>query len=171
MMTLTSTRRIRAPREVCYDLVRSIDVHQELGWRIQARAEDGKTSGLPGLGDRMLWSARYLGIRIRFWLVVDCCDWPVLYGERNLGGPLRTFQHSYRFLADGEFTLISDRLEVEFPFGPVGQWVGKALFGRTLATQLEHRMDGIKTLAEEHAREATAQRPAAASGVPAGAVP
>ncbi|PSQ13730.1 cyclase [Halobacteriales archaeon QS_8_69_73] len=46
------------------------------------------------------------------------------------GGPFPTWEHTHRFLADGEATVVADRVEYELPGGAVGRaasplgWVG-----------------------------------------------
>jgi ligand-binding SRPBCC domain-containing protein len=46
------------------------------------------------------------------------------------GGPFPTWEHTHRFFADGEGTIVSDRVEYELPGGALGRvvsplgWVG-----------------------------------------------
>jgi ligand-binding SRPBCC domain-containing protein len=39
-------------------------------------------------------------------------------------GPFRTWRHTHRFFADGDATVVSDRVEYELPLGPVGRALG-----------------------------------------------
>ena len=53
---------IAAPPSVCFDLARSVDAHLESTSGTNERAVGGVTTGLPGLGDEVTWSAKHFGI-------------------------------------------------------------------------------------------------------------
>ncbi len=53
---------INADIQVCFDLARNIDVHQESMKQSQEIAISGKTMGLIGLGESVTWKAKHFGI-------------------------------------------------------------------------------------------------------------
>ena len=40
------------------------------------------------------------------------------------GGPFRHWRHTHRFFADGDETVVNDRVEYRLPLGPIGDAVG-----------------------------------------------
>jgi len=149
MITLKKTCVVRAPRWLCYDLVRSVEAHAVAVPWIRARAEAGKTSGLLHEGDRVQWSAVYLGIRFRLWIGVAGYDWPVRYQEQNAGGPFSFFGHDYRFAEVGEdSTIINDTLRFQSPLHPLSHWFDSWVLAPLLQSALDKRMEQIKHWAE-----------------------
>ena len=65
MVTLEELTRIHAPRERCFDLARSVEVHLagNVHFGESAVAKSGVTSGLIDLGQRVTWRARH------FWML------------------------------------------------------------------------------------------------------
>jgi hypothetical protein len=55
------TTLIAAPRERCFDLSLSVDVHLESTVHTGERVVAGPTSGVLGLGAEITWEARHLG--------------------------------------------------------------------------------------------------------------
>lgn len=53
---------IHAPVQRCFDLSRSIDLHQISTIETKERAIAGKTSGLIGLNETVTWQAKHFGI-------------------------------------------------------------------------------------------------------------
>jgi hypothetical protein len=64
MVRLEEITQIHAPIERCFDLARSVEVH--LAGNVHsgehAVAEDGVTSGLIDLGQRVTWRARHFAV-------------------------------------------------------------------------------------------------------------
>lgn len=58
---------IDAPREVVFDLARSIDFHRESTKHTQEKAIAGKTTGLIELHESVTWKAKHFG----FWLTLE----------------------------------------------------------------------------------------------------
>lgn len=46
------------------------------------------------------------------------------FRDRMEGGPFPRWVHTHRFIADGEETIVSDRVEYRLPGGPVGDLLG-----------------------------------------------
>ncbi len=149
MTTLRDYVDVTAERELCFDLVRSVDAHRLAVPGIRARAEDGRTTGLSGYGDSTLWSAVYFGIRWRLWAEVQLYEWPSMFTDGGSSWLLEKFRHRY-VLAEmpGGITRIQD----QFTFA-LRQFPGMALFERyllqpELAKALRVRLQSIKTMAE-----------------------
>jgi ligand-binding SRPBCC domain-containing protein len=55
-------------------------------------------------------------------------------------GPFERWEHTHRFVADGDGTVAEDRVEYELPFGPVGEALGPlARVGLEPAFRYRHR--------------------------------
>lgn len=65
-----------------------------------------------GVGPRQRWTSR---IRER-----EAGDGTAHFRDDMVDGPFRTWVHAHRFFADGDATVIDDRVEYEFPVGPLG---------------------------------------------------
>ena len=65
MIELFANVVVDAPIQRCFDITRSIDVHQDSSILIRGRAVAGKVGGLSDLGDETTWSARFFGMRFR----------------------------------------------------------------------------------------------------------
>ena len=65
MITLYTQTIINAPRERCFDLARSVDVHTLTARSIDGKAVAGRVSGLAEQGEWTTWSARFFGVRFR----------------------------------------------------------------------------------------------------------
>lgn len=98
MTRLDATRTIRAPRWLCFEMIRNVDVHAAAVPEIHARAESGTQHGPLHFEQWTEWSAIYFGIRFRTTMQATGFDWPVRYVETNQTGPFRTFQHHYTLI-------------------------------------------------------------------------
>jgi ligand-binding SRPBCC domain-containing protein len=75
-----------------------------------------------GVGPRQRWTS----------VVTDRSedDGAAMFHDVMEGGPFPTWEHTHRFFADGEGTIVSDRVEYELPGGALGRvvsplgWVG-----------------------------------------------
>jgi hypothetical protein len=65
MMVIQLSTSIAAPPERVFDLVRSIDAHQQSAEGTKERAVAGVTHGLIGLGNEVTWEATHFGIKQR----------------------------------------------------------------------------------------------------------
>lgn len=69
-----------------------------------------------GVGPRQRWVSRITERKRepgRAWFV-----------DRMEGGPFRSWEHTHLFFADGDETVVEDRVAYELPFGDVGRTLG-----------------------------------------------
>lgn len=62
MARIELTTRIAAPRELCFDLARSVELHTRSTGRSREAAVRGRTTGLLALGDEVTWRAKHFGV-------------------------------------------------------------------------------------------------------------
>ncbi|KTG30725.1 SRPBCC family protein [Haloferax profundi] len=69
-----------------------------------------------GVGPRQRWVSRILGREKD-----ESTAW---FRDDMAGGPFERWVHTHRFVADGDETIIDDRVAYELPFGPLGELAG-----------------------------------------------
>jgi ligand-binding SRPBCC domain-containing protein len=69
-----------------------------------------------GVGPRQRWTSR----------ITDREESPgaAMFRDVMEGGPFRRWVHTHRFFADGDETVVSDRVSYRLPLGPLGDAVG-----------------------------------------------
>ena len=108
--------RIDAPRERCFDLSRSVELHLEAAAVTGERALDGVTSGLLGAGDTVTWEARHLGRSRRLTVRITAYDRPRFFRDEQVRGPFRHFVHDHLFEPTNGGTRMRDVLEFASKF-------------------------------------------------------
>ncbi len=130
MITVTVSSRIKAPREACFDLARSVDDHVESMSGTNERVVGGKLAGLLGLNDTMTLEARHFGLRFRLTAKITELDRPHMFVDEMVEGPFKSLHHVHEFEQVGSDTLINDTMKIEAPLGILGL-IAERLFLRT----------------------------------------
>lgn len=63
MPIIRISTKIKAPKKICFDLSRSIGLHQVSMQQTNEKAITGRTSGLIKLGEEVTWQATHFGIQ------------------------------------------------------------------------------------------------------------
>ena len=148
MAKIELTLSIAAPRQRCFDLARSIDLHVRSTSATDERAVAGVTEGLIALGQEVTWEARHFGIRQRFTSRITAFESPRHCRDEMVRGAFRRFVHDHEFVADGPRTTMIDRLEFTAPGGPIGRLVERLVLSGYLRRFLEERNQIIQSVAE-----------------------
>ncbi|ADE03893.1 MULTISPECIES: SRPBCC family protein [Haloferax] len=69
-----------------------------------------------GVGPRQRWTSRILDR--------EAGETTAWFRDDMVGGPFSRWVHTHRFVADGDETIVEDRVEYELPFGPLGDLAG-----------------------------------------------
>ena len=140
---------ISAPRERCFDLARSIDLHLVSTDGTNERAVAGVTSGLISLGQEVTWTGRHLGMRVSHASRITEYERPLHFQDAMVRGKFRTFRHDHFFddLQPGR-TRMRDVMEFAAPFGPIGRVVEILLLKRHMLHLLLRRNECIRRTAE-----------------------
>ena len=149
MICLRQHALVFAPPELCFDLARSVDLHEASSRLIEGRAVAGRTSGLSALHDSTTWSARFFGLRFRLTTQITRFERPHCFHDTMREGLLAHFGHRYAFgLVNTRQTLVTD----EFFFESPGEVVGAAFDSLVLKGRMQAvahaRMAYIKRIAE-----------------------
>lgn len=149
MVRIELITEIAAPRERCFDLARSIDLHLLSTQGTGERAIAGVTSGLIGLGQDVTWQGRHLGFRITQQSRITQYRRPEYFQDRMVAGRFRYFYHDHSFEETGPAsTTMRDSLEFEAPMGFLGRIAEETLLKAHLRRLLERRNECIKRVAE-----------------------
>jgi ligand-binding SRPBCC domain-containing protein len=150
--TIELITRIAAPVERCFDLSRSIDLHQDSLAASGERAVAGVTSGLIGLGESVTWEARHLGVRQRLTSRITAFDRPRHFRDAMVAGAFARFDHDHWFEDDGAGgTVVRDVFDFAAPLGVLGRVAEAAFLTRYMRRLLGERNAVVKRVAESDA--------------------
>jgi ligand-binding SRPBCC domain-containing protein len=132
--------RTRLPIGVqeAFDRSRSIDLHMSSMVRSREHAVAGVTTGLIGEGQEVAWRAWHFGVPIRMTSRITRMSPPDSFTDEQVRGPFKSFWHEHRFVADGDGTLMIDRVAFTAPFGVLGR-LAEVVLGPYLRQLIEQR--------------------------------
>jgi ligand-binding SRPBCC domain-containing protein len=140
---------IAAPPERCFDLSRSIDLHQHSLGSSGERAVAGVTAALIGMGESVTWEATHFGIRQRLTSRITAFDRPRHFRDAMVAGAFRRFDHDHWFEPDGaDGTVVRDVFEYQAPLGVLGRIAEAAFLTRYMRRLLAERNAVVKRVAE-----------------------
>ena len=140
---------VSAPIERCFDLVRSIDLHEEKSFAIGAVAKAGKTKGLSELGDNTIWSGKFLGVRSSMNIVVTEVTKHSKFCEEMVSGVPKTFSHEYTFRkTEDELVEVTDKLGFSSRGWFLGSMLDSIYFSEKMRALVKARLEAIKSSAE-----------------------
>ncbi|CAA6830318.1 MAG: Cell division protein [uncultured Aureispira sp.] len=139
---------IQAPIQRCFDLSRSIDLHQISMEHTNEKAIAGRTSGLIQLGEQVTWQARHFGLTQKLTVQITAFDAPYFFADEMLKGAFQSFRHEHHFKASASATLMTDRFEFEAPLGVLGQIANRLFLTKYMKRLLQERNKTIQKIAE-----------------------
>ncbi len=151
MVRLEDLTVIHSPIERCFDLARSVEVH--LAGNVHsgetAVALAGVTSGLIGMGQRVTWRAKHLGLWHELTSEITAMDRPVYFQDTMIRGPFRFMKHDHLFrpLSSGK-TEMKDVFCFEAPLVVLGRLAEIAFLRRHMQALLRERNAVLKRIAE-----------------------
>jgi ligand-binding SRPBCC domain-containing protein len=151
MPTIHLETFIRAPRELCFDLARSVDVHMASTGHTGERAVAGVTTGMMNLCDEVTWEARHFGVRQRLTSRITAMERPRLFVDEMQRGAFKRWHHTHTFEPREGGTLMIDRAEYASPLGLLGRLADRLFLERYMTRLLQVRNAHIKKVAETEA--------------------
>jgi len=146
--TIQLSLYINAPRERCFDLSRSIDLHQISTEGTHERAIGGVTSGLIGMGETVTWRAKHLGIYQNLTSIINSYNFPYSFSDRQVKGAFKSFEHKHAFIEENGGTLMKDVFYFESPLGIIGKLANLLFLTSYMRKFLIKRNNFIKQIAE-----------------------
>jgi ligand-binding SRPBCC domain-containing protein len=89
---------------------------------------------------------RLHGVPVRWRTVIDAWEPPHRFVDRQLSGPYALWEHTHEFEADGDGTLIRDRIRYRIGFGPLGAAALALFVRRDLERIFEYRYGAVERL-------------------------
>ena len=77
---------IQAPREVVFDLARSVEIHEKSTKKTNEKALTGKTSGLMNLNDTVTWRAKHFGVYQKLSVKITALKKPNYFVDEMISG-------------------------------------------------------------------------------------
>ena len=149
MSILELVTHVAAPVERCFDLSRSIDLHQHAFGATGERAVAGVTSGLIGSGESVTWEATHFLVRQRLTSRITAFDRPRHFRDSMVSGAFRRFDHDHVFEPDGHGgTVMRDVFDFDAPLGVLGRIAEAAFLTRYMRRLLEERNAVLRRIAE-----------------------
>lgn len=148
MPIIRSEFLIQAPIDLCFDLARSIDVHQDSTAHTKERAIGGVTSGLIEREESVTWEAVHFGIKQRLTAKITEMERPYRFVDEMVSGAFHSFYHVHEFLPTEEGTRMIDTFQYRSPLGPLGRLADVLFLKRYMTRFLWERNLYIKQLAE-----------------------
>ena len=160
MVRLEEVMVIEAPIGRCFDLARSVEVHAlgNLHWGEEAVAEGGVTSGLIGLGERVTWRARHLGVLQRLTSEITALEASgagatAYFQDTMVRGAFKFMQHDHYFREiDAGGGLLRTEMRDVFcfaaPMGVLGRVAEELVLRRYMTNLLTERNAVVKRVAE-----------------------
>ncbi|HYG40018.1 MAG TPA: SRPBCC family protein [Cytophagales bacterium] len=148
MPTLTLTTPIKAPIEICFDLSRSIDLHQLSTAHTKEKAIAGVTKGLIEMGEQVTWRAKHLGVFQTLTSKITAYDFPIYFQDTMQKGAFKSMVHDHCFRQEGELTIMEDILKYESPLWTLGKLADFLFLKNYLYNLIEIRNKMIKGVAE-----------------------
>jgi ligand-binding SRPBCC domain-containing protein len=148
MPLITIETLINAPMGRVFDLARSIDAHMASTDGTEEKAVAGRTTGLIGRGESVTWEARHFGIRQRLTAHITAFDRPHLFRDEMLTGAFAVMQHTHRFSAAGDGTLMVDEFAFTAPLGWIGRMAERLFLTAYMRRFLTSRASRLKDMAE-----------------------
>ena len=139
---------IKAPMEVCFDLVRNVDIHTKTTAKTKGKAVDGVTQGLLKEDDTVTWEATHFGIKQRLTAKVTHMKKPTEFVDIMIKGAFKSFTHTHRFVEGKGGTLMIDIFEYKSPYGPIGLIADKLFLERYMTRFIISRAKELKKAAE-----------------------
>jgi len=149
---LELSTHIRASRERCFDLSRSVELHARSTASTRETAVGGRTSGLLGPGDEVTWRARHFGVWQTLTSRITAYERPAFFRDSMVRGAFARLDHEHHFADDGRGgTIMRDVFEFAAPCGVLGLVAERLVLTRYLHRFLTARNREIKAAAESDA--------------------
>jgi ligand-binding SRPBCC domain-containing protein len=145
MFTISDTTHVNAPIERCFQLSTNIALMRRT---LGMRPIEGRTSGMIGKGDRIVWAGWKFGFPQMHESLITQYEQPVFFQDTMARGRFSRFQHDHHLTEIDGHTLLNDRLRFTLPFGWPGKVIGRHLLLPAICRLLRDRMLLLKRVAE-----------------------
>jgi len=148
MRKLEFTTVINAPKNIVFDLSRSVNAHLESTSQTHETAIGGKTAGLLDEGDEVIWKGRHFGLWLTHHSRITLMQPPDFFIDEMVSGNFTKFRHMHTFVESDGKTIMHDIIEYDVPLGIIGQIFDKLTLAAHLRILIQKRNTALKSMAE-----------------------
>jgi len=148
MPTIELITEIKGDIFICFDLSRSIDLHQISTAHTNEKAIDGRINGLIELNEFVTWQARHFCITQKLSSKITQFSRPFHFRDELLRGAFKSLVHDHFFEQKENYVIMKDVFVFKSPFGFIGNLLDKLVLTEYLQTLLINRNNVIKEYAE-----------------------
>ncbi len=105
-------------------------------------------NGLINEGETVTWQARHLYKERKFTSKITAMNRPVHFTDEMIAGDFKSFRHDHHFKAANNGTIMIDVVEMECPYGIIGQLMNTLYLRNYIEQLLLKRNEVIKEYAE-----------------------
>ncbi len=150
MPTIRLETIINADIKICFDLSRSIDLHQISTAKTNEKAIAGITTGLVNTGDFVTWEAVHFGIKQQLTSKISIVNPYSHFRDEQLKGAFKYFIHDHYFKEENGIVTMIDNFEFSSPYGLLGKLFDKLILTNYMKSFLIERNQTIKEYAESN---------------------
>lgn len=140
--------KINSTIEICFDLSRSIDLHQISTAHTNEKAIEGRTKGLINLNELVTWQAKHFGITQILTSKITAFNRPHHFRDEQQRGAFKYIIHDHFFEVHSGAVIMKDVFKFQSPFGYIGKLIDKIVLTNYLKQLLLNRNNIIKEYAE-----------------------
>ncbi len=149
MTILNLITKIKAPKQIVFDVARDIDVHQKSASKSNEVAIAGVTSGLINHTETVTWRGKHFGFYLTHKSRITVMDLYTYFVDEMEEGKFKTFKHEHFFEEINGVTFMKDKLQYETPFGIFGKLFDALFLKNHLMNFLLERNKVLKETAEK----------------------
>ena len=148
MTTITLITKIKATKQIVFDVSRDIDIHQQSASKSKEVAIAGITSGLINLNETVTWRGKHFGFYLTHKSRITAMDFYDYFVDEMEEGKFKSFKHQHFFEEVNGVTTMTDQLQYKTPFGVFGNLFDFLFLKRHLTTFLLERNKVLKKVCE-----------------------
>jgi ligand-binding SRPBCC domain-containing protein len=148
LVTIESEIVIHVPRDVCFDLARSIDAHVQSMRASKERIVGGRTTGMINEGETVTFEAVHLGVRQRLTSKIITMRRPDIFVDQMQRGAFQSMTHTHLFFDAPDGTLMRDCLEFSAPLGLLGRLAEWLVLRRYMLSLIQRHQRALREMAE-----------------------
>jgi ligand-binding SRPBCC domain-containing protein len=148
MTTINLSTKIKASKQVIFDLSRNIDVHKLSTAKSNESAIDGITSGLINKGETVTWRGKHFGIYLTHRSIISAMEIPTYFVDEMIEGKFKSFKHEHSFIDGKGIVMMIDKIQYQTPYGIFGKIFDILFLKKHLTNFISERNKVLKDLAE-----------------------
>ena len=148
MATIRLSTHMLSDIETCFDLARSIDLHQISTAHTNEKAIAGVMHGLINLNEQVTWQAKHFGTTRKLTSKITAFDRPFYFRDEQVEGAFKFITHDHYFEVCNDTIIMKDVFSFRSPYGVLGRLADKFILTGYLTRLLVKRNNIIKHFAE-----------------------